>query len=112
MSKTIINPRRQFLKLSGASAGLGIFVMALPRHARADDLPHVPETDPTASALGYKEDATKIDDAKYPTHKAGLVCSNCQFFGGTDKTPWAACQLFPGKSVSAKGWCSGYNAKK
>ncbi|MDR3387562.1 MAG: high-potential iron-sulfur protein [Rudaea sp.] len=106
------NPRRQFLKLTGAAAGLGMLVTALPRHARADELPHVPETDPTASALGYREDASKVDDAKYPTHKAGLLCSNCQFFGGTDKTSWAACQLFPGKAVSAKGWCSGYNAKK
>ncbi len=111
MNDTILKSRREFLKLGSAAAGLGILATALPRHARADDLPHLPETDATGAALGYKEDASKVDAAKYPSHKAGQLCSNCKFFGGTDKTPWASCQLFPNKAVAAKGWCSGYNAK-
>jgi hypothetical protein len=111
MTNSKIHPRRQFLKLAGTAAGFGTMAVAFPLWALADDLPHLPESDPTAVALGYKEDATKVDVAKYPTFKAGQVCSNCKFFTGTDKTPWAGCQLFPGKEVATKGWCSGYNAK-
>lgn len=103
--------RRQFLKLAGVVAGASVFAAALPQHARADDLPHLSTADPTAAALGYNEDAQKVDGAKYPTHKVGQVCSNCQFFQGTDKTKWAGCQLFPGNAVTAKGWCSGYTVK-
>ena len=103
--------RRELLSMTG----VGILVAALPVLARAEDhgekLPHLLESDPTAAALGYREDANKVDMAKYPAHKNGQLCSNCKFFGGTDKTPWASCQIFPGKSVSAKGWCSAYNAK-
>jgi hypothetical protein len=105
------NSRRQFLNLVGTAAAFGTLAVAAPRHALADDLPHLPESDPTATALGYKEDATKVDAAKYPIYKAAQVCSNCKFFAGTDKTPWAGCQLFPGKAVASKAWCSGYNAK-
>ena len=107
----IKNSRRQFMKLTGSAAGLGLVAVALPRYARAEDLPHLALTDPTAAALGYADDATKVDAAKYPTHKAGQLCANCKFFLGTDQTAWAGCQLFSGKAVATKGWCSGYNAK-
>lgn len=103
--------RREFLKLTGAAAGIGLLVAALPRHAHSEDLPHLSETDPTAAVLGYKEDANKVDSAKFPTYKAGQLCANCKFFGGTEQTPWASCKIFPGKFVSAKGWCSAYNAR-
>jgi hypothetical protein len=97
--------RRGFLKLVGAT----VLTVPLARLARADDLPHVAESDPTATALGYKEDAGKVDAAKFPQHKAGNVCANCQFFGGSGA--YGPCQLFPGKAVNAKGWCSAYAAK-
>ncbi|HZP67807.1 MAG TPA: high-potential iron-sulfur protein [Rudaea sp.] len=99
--------RRRFLTLAGAA----ILIAPLARRAAAEELPLLTAADPTAAALGYADDAAKVDGAKYPTHKAGQFCSNCKFFQGTDKTPTAACQLFPGKAVTAKGWCSGYNAK-
>ena len=111
MATIKIHSRRQFLKLAGTAAAMCTLAVVLPQRARADDLPLLPESDPTATALGYKEDATKVETAKYPTYKPGQLCSNCKFFGGTDKTPRASCQLFPGKAVAAKGWCSAYNAK-
>ena len=103
--------RRDFLKTMATAASLGACATALPSYALAEDLPHLTEVDPTAAALGYKDDATRVDAVKYPTRKTGQVCANCQFFAGSVQTPWAACQLFPGKAVAAKGWCSGYNAK-
>jgi hypothetical protein len=107
----IDSSRRRFLQLAGGITAAGLTVAALPRAARADEMPHLSEADTTATALGYREDSGKVDAAKSPTHKPGQTCANCRFFQGTDKTAWAGCQLFPGKAVAAKGWCSGYNAK-
>jgi len=103
-----IESRRRFLKLAAGTAAAAALVSGLPRVARADDLPHVSEADPTAKALGYVEDATKTTDAK---HKAGDTCANCQFYTGA-ATGYGPCQLFPGKAVSAKGWCISHTAKQ
>jgi hypothetical protein len=99
--------RRGFLAMLVAVSG--VLVGARSGRARADTLPPLGEADATASALGYKEDTTKVDATKFPQHKVEQVCSGCSFYqGGTPRGP---CQLFPGKSVAAKGWCSAY-AKK
>jgi len=98
--------RRHFLSLAGATAGVIAIGSALPRQANADDLPHQTLDDPTAKALNYTEDASK---APAP-HVAGQACANCNFFHGA-ATGYGPCDLFPGKAVNAKGWCSGY-AKK
>jgi hypothetical protein len=97
--------RRRFFLLAGSGIGAAALIGALPRHALADDLPHQTLDDPTAKALNYTEDASK---APAP-HQAGQTCANCNFFVGTGA--YGPCQLFPGKAVNAKGWCSGY-AKK
>jgi hypothetical protein len=103
-----IESRRRFLKLAAGTAAAAVMIAGLPRSARADDLPHVSEADPTAKALGYVEDATTTKD---PKHKAGDTCANCQFYSG-GATGFGPCQLFPGKAVSAKGWCISHTEKK
>jgi hypothetical protein len=103
-----IESRRRFLKLAAGTAGAAALVGALPRSARADDLPHLSEADATAKALGYVEDAATTKD---PKHKAGDACANCQFYSGA-ATGYGPCQLFPGKAVSAKGWCISHTPKK
>lgn len=104
--------RRRFLKLAAAGAvAAPIAATLLPRFARADDMPHLSESDPTAMALGYKEDATKVDKAKYATYKPGSLCDNCKFWTGKAGDEYGPCSLFPGKATHAKGWCSGYNPK-
>jgi hypothetical protein len=107
---TIDNHRRRFFVGAGAALGAAAIVGALPRTALAADLPHLSPSDPTATALNYTEDASKVDKAKAPTFVAGSACANCNFYQGA-AAPWGACALFPGKDVSAKGWCAGY-AKK
>jgi len=97
--------RRRFLQLACVVVVAG----SSARLARADDLPHVSESDATAAALGYKEDASKVDAAKFPQHKHDTYCAKCEFYGGTGS--YGPCQLFPGKAVNAKGWCSAYAAK-
>jgi anaerobic selenocysteine-containing dehydrogenase len=103
-----IESRRRFLKVAAGTTVAAVVVGGLPRFARAADLPPLSETDPTAKALGYVEDADKTKD---PKHKAGDTCANCQFYGG-GATGRGSCQLFPGKSVNAKGWCVSHTPKK
>ena len=102
--------RRRFLKTTSLGAGAALAVSVLPRLAQAEDLPHLAVTDPTAQALGYTEDTTTVDAKKFPTHKPTQDCANCKFFtAGTGE--YGPCQLFPGKSVHAKGWCSAHADK-
>ena len=110
MSTTMCESRRRFLNLLTAMASVSAVATLLPRAASADALPPLLSTDPTAQALAYTEDSAKVEAAKSPTHTAGQACANCQFFGG-GKAATGPCQLFPGKAVSARGWCSAYNAK-
>jgi hypothetical protein len=69
------------------------------------------ESDAQAKALGYSHDATKVDKAKQPKYAAGQSCSNCQLFQGKPTDAWAACPLFAGKQVNAKGWCNAWVKK-
>ena len=97
--------RRDFVVSLGA---VGSALLAVQGHAQAVALS---ESDPQAVALGYRADATKVDAAKYPQHVAGQMCSGCNFFQGKPSDATAPCQLFAGKLVASKGWCSGW-AKK
>jgi hypothetical protein len=99
--------RRSFLKISAVLVG----VAALPRAVTSNELKHVAESYPPAQALGYREDASTVDGAKFPKYSPGQTCANCKQFQGTPNSEFGPCQLYPGKAVSAKGWCSGYVAK-
>ncbi len=103
-----IESRRRFLKIAAGTTVAAALVGGLPRFARAADLPPVSESDPTAKALGYVEDASKTANA---ARKAGANCSSCQFYSG-GAAGRGPCQLFPGKSVNAKGWCISHAPKK
>lgn len=101
--------RRQFLAIS---ASVVAAAAVAPRLAQAQGaLPQIDEADPTAAALGYKHDSTKVDAAKYPTHKPTQTCANCKLVQGADADAWRPCGIFPGKAVNAKGWCAAYAAK-
>jgi hypothetical protein len=98
--------RRTFLITSIGVAS----TLALSRQAFAD-APKVSESDPTAQALGYKADASKVDKAKFTKFAAGQQCSNCSFFQGKAGDAYGGCPMFAGKQVAATGWCSAYNKK-
>lgn len=109
MSKELdTESRRRFLKIAAGTTAAVVVIGGLPRFARAAELPPLSPSDPTAKALSYVEDASKADSAK---RKAGTDCSNCMFYSG-GPTGRGPCQLFPGKSVNAKGWCVSYSPKK
>lgn len=67
--------------------------------------------DAQAVALGYVDDASKVDKAKYPAHADGQACSNCALYQGKAGDAAGPCPLYAGKQVSAKGWCSAYSKK-
>jgi hypothetical protein len=72
----------------------------------AGALPMLSPTEPAAKALGYVEDATKVDAKANPTFKAGQNCANClQWSDKNRKAPTSKCNLFPGKMVKSGGWC-------
>jgi hypothetical protein len=69
------------------------------------------ETDPLATALAYRADATTVDAKKYPTWAKDHTCANCQFFGGKPNDATGACAAVGGKLVNAKGWCTAWVKK-
>jgi hypothetical protein len=105
MSKSFQNNRRIFL-MQVAAVGSALNVVTT---ANAQTM--VAESDPQATGLGYKADATKVDKTKQPKYAAGQICGNCALFQGAAGAAAGGCPLFAGKQVSAQGWCSAY-AKK
>ena len=72
----------------------------------AGALPGLSPTEPAAKALGYIEDATKVDAKANPNSTAGQHCGNCLQWADKDrKVALAKCNLFPGKLVKNPGWC-------
>jgi hypothetical protein len=67
--------------------------------------------DPAAVALGYVENAAHVDVKKYPEYVKGSNCENCLQLQGKAGDSYRPCGLFPGKLVSAGGWCSGWAAE-
>ena len=91
---------------------VGASVLASARLAQAQAAATlVQETEPQAVALGYKNDPTKVDKAKFPKYAAGQNCANCALYQGKATDAAGLCPLFAGKQVSAKAWCSAW-AKK
>lgn len=112
MSRTKLKPgavkRRSLIKSLAAAAGAA----AIFRSGRscAAELPHLDVKDPAAVALGYVENATQVDVRKNPTYVKGSRCDNCLLLQGSSGA-YRPCNLFPGKLVSAAGWCSGWSAE-
>jgi len=90
--------RRDFLKLSGSALiGVTLGSTALKAHAQEK----VAADDPTAKALNYVENS-KVE---------GSNCANCMYVSGEAGQDYRPCALFPGKVVSANGWCSAWVKK-
>jgi hypothetical protein len=72
----------------------------------AQDLPHLATDDAMANAMKYTHDASTVDPASRANPAADQDCANCALIQGNDGDEWRPCQIFPGKAVNAKGWCS------
>ena len=93
--------RRQFMRVAGAGAvALPLAGLIRVQTVGAADMPMLSLDDPSAKALGYVE-ASTVD---------GQFCNNCNFWQGGD-ADHGGCPLFPGKAVTAKGWCKSWVKK-
>ena len=103
--------RRFFGQVAVAGVGVAAGLTLAQQSFAQGALPELSETDPTAAALGYRADSSKVDAAKYPNHKPEQNCSLCNLVQGNPGDALRPCAIFPGKSVNAKGWCAAYAAK-
>jgi High potential iron-sulfur protein len=102
--------RRTFIKAAVFAAAVPA-TGVLQQAVAAAPLPLVDANDPTAKALGYVIDATKVDVKSNPTYKPGQKCTTCAQFQGKPADKQAACALFLGKQVHAAGWCKAWGQK-
>ena len=99
--------RRRFFATAGGTLAAVVFAGLRQRAESGEELPHLTADDPAAKALGYSEDASKVDAATFAARQAQQACVNCNFYAGKPDG-FGPCQLFPGKAVAATGWCSGW----
>jgi High potential iron-sulfur protein len=102
--------RRVFLRNAAIAFPVGCVMLESAAQAQ-DEVPHVTSDDPTAKALYYVEDATKVDKSNPMAvrYTEGQHCANCAQLQGDAGADWRPCNLFPGKLVSSKGWCSAWS---
>lgn len=105
-NQTPDNGRRRFIKLTAIGLAAAPFANALlSGTASAADL--ISETDPQASALNYKADATKAEKRTDAT----AICANCGLYTGKAGEASGPCAIFQGKLVAANGWCTAWVKK-
>lgn len=95
--------RRDFLGRA-LLGSLGVPLLAEPALALA---PKLNPADPAAVAVGYVEKANTVDTKRFPAFKPGQNCANCSLIM-LQYSPYRPCKIFPGKLVSANGWCSAW----
>jgi hypothetical protein len=113
--KTFSSERRSFFKY--AAAGLAALAFTQSRNPLAfADAPsaQLSEEDPTAKALGYHKDATKVDPKKWAKRSGkdakAQKCGTCQFYTAIDKKT-GKCQIFPNNTVMEGAWCNSWSKK-
>jgi hypothetical protein len=98
--------RREAIKNLSLAAGLSA---ALPwRQTRGAAPERLDVKDQAAVALGYVENAARVDVKKYPGFVKGSTCENCLQLQGSAGSNYRPCSLFPGKLVSVSGWCKSW----
>ena len=108
VSRNTVSRRTLVKGLAAAAAAVSILRSV---KSGAAELPHLDVKDPKAVAVGYVEDANRVDAKKYPTYVKGSRCDNCLLLQGAAGAGYRPCNLFAGKLVSAAGWCSGWAAE-
>jgi|SRR4051812_2691166 hypothetical protein len=90
--------------LQSLTIGVPLLPLTGPlRTALAADAPMLSPDAKEAKAVKYVEDASKAQGAL-----KGSTCANCGLYQGHSGAATGPCQIFPGKSVTAAGWCSSW----
>jgi hypothetical protein len=95
--------RRHLLRELATGAMLAGVATLQPEPAHAADDPPIGENDAAAKAVKYVEDAKQAKGAA-----PGSTCANCALYQGKEGARTGPCQIFPGKSVVAAGWCASW----
>ena len=103
--------RRAMVKGGLIAGALVPAIGLLGNAARADALPPLDPSDPTAKALSFTTDASKVDAGANPTYKTGQRCSTCAQYQGKAGATSGGCNIFAGHSVPSGGWCKVWAAK-
>ena len=82
----------------------GAAVAAPPRAKPAAPRP-LPENDRHAVAVGYVEDAARVDRKRYPKFTPDQDCARCDLYKAPVDAAWGPCTVFPGYLVAGRGWC-------
>lgn len=96
--------RRKFIQFSAVAVAGAL--TSPGRRAYAQDMPHLSEEDTMAAAMKYTHDASTVDPATRANPAEEQDCANCALIQGEEGAEWRPCQIFPGKLVNARGWCS------
>jgi hypothetical protein len=106
MAEGKILTRRSVLKRLTLGAVVAPAAAAfIPRSVATDaaSVPPLAVDAPEAKAVKYVENAALAKD-RVPDSS----CANCGLYQGAAGAAQGPCQLFPGKSVKAAGWCSSW----
>ena len=97
--------RRRLIRNALLASALGPALGLIARQPMAADMTPLDTNDPSAKALGFVADASKVDAAANPTFKPGQRCATCMQYQGKPTDATAGCTIFPKRSVPAEGWC-------
>jgi hypothetical protein len=95
--------RRQLLRRLALGVSVATVALARAPRASAAQLPLLSPGAQDANAVHYVEDASQAKGAT-----AGANCASCGLYAGASGSAQGPCQIFPGKDVKAKGWCSSW----
>jgi hypothetical protein len=98
--------RRDIVRHLALCIAVAPIAVTAVRQARAGDdasLPLLPVDAPEAKAVKYVENAQQAKGRVLDSS-----CANCGLYQGASGTTQGPCQLFPGKAVTAAGWCSSW----
>ena len=101
--------KRRVILMVPVAAGLA----GLHAPAARAAIKRVDENEPKATAIGYRHDSARVDQARYPKHDVSQKCNNCLAFAPEKPTDeWGECDLMSDRLVNRNGWCSSYKKPK
>ncbi len=101
--------RRHLMKRVLATTALLPALNHVAIGAQTGALPPLDTKDSAASALGFVTDNNSA--SSNPLYKKGQHCASCAHYLGTPSDASAGCNIYPGKSVPANGWCSAWGQR-
>jgi hypothetical protein len=101
--------RRHLIQRILATTALIPALNCVANGAQTEGLKPLDTKDSAASALGFVTDASSA--GSNPMYKKGQHCASCAHYLGQTSDATGGCNIYPGRSVPANGWCAGWSAR-